>query len=522
MNNSPGKFPGNNYPRNSFQEINGRDRMAGLSATPLTATLPNRVTNPNTFLTENYQNQNQALASADFALNRGIINNNNIKYPKNPREYGLYLDRKEFKLDETLWPNISENVAAENVNEYVIVIDSSDRNVQFYPSPFYMKAFFSETDDATRLNVPKAFENVKFMRIENVVLPRNYYLTKYTVIDNTNITNDATILAQLGAVGVGETTAVQALYDAAFTWVTPGNPIPSPIPSPGPGYQSQPETVLVTNLTLYTYSVVINYTDSKNNTHTSTYQVVYPNNPTYNSQYYSQTVTSGSLINNSELNLYLQNAQYNLVQTVGGTKQVVLFNGTYTLTFTLSSTQLIQYIVEFMMTGSSNAGFRCSYEFIISPGATAGPTSGQVNFYYFSSKSLDGDRYLILNIEEITDNNINSTNDTLRKAFCLLYPDSYGELHYYAATNYQDKIYKMSSLGNINRLTFTLMDSFGRKLVMPNLDYHITTSKACNCDDDNYGCPCTYIRHPYYKWLQVQYMIKLGVVETEIDKKIFY
>ena len=146
----------------------------------------------------------------------------------------------------------------------------------------------------------------------------------------------------------------------------------------------------------------------------------------------------------------------------------------------------------------------------------------KVNFYYFSSKSLDGDRYLILNIEEITDNNINSTNDILRKAFCLLYPDSYGELHYYAATNYQDKIYKMSSLGNINRLTFTLMDSFGRNLVMPNLDYHITTSKVCNCDDDNYGCPCTYIRHPYYKWLQVQYMIKIGVVETEIDKKIFY
>ena len=524
MNNSPGKFPGNNYPRNSFQEINGKDRMVGLSATPLSAILPNRVTNPNTFLRENYQNQNQALASADFALNRGIINNNNIKYPKNPREYGLYLDRKEFKLDETVWPNISENVASENVNEYVIVIDSSDRNVTYYPSPFMMKAFFSETDDTTRLNVPRVFENVKFMRIENVVLPRNYYLTKYTAVNNAALGADATIASQLGAtVGPVEQPILQTIYNALIAYVTAGTSIPSPL-NTIPGLDNTTlsadpvETVLVTNLSLYTYSVVINYTNINNITQSSTYQVVYPNNPTYNSTYYAQSVTSGSLINNSDLDLYLQNAQYNIVQNVAGTKQVVLFNGTYTLTFTLSSITLIRYIVEFMMTLSTDSGIRCSYELVATPGAV----TGAFNFYYFSTRSLDGDRYLILNIEEITDNNINSTNSSLRKAFCLLYPDSYGELHYYAATNYQDKIYKMSNLGNINRLTFTLMDSFGRDLVMPNLDYNITTSKTCNCNDDNYGCPCTYIRHPYYKWLQVQYMIKIGVVETEIDKKIFY
>ena len=161
---------------------------------------------------------------------------------------------------------------------------------------------------------------------------------------------------------------------------------------------------------------------------------------------------------------------------------------------------------------------RRTYEF----NTKLGTSVGVLDFYYFSSKTLDSDRYLMLNIEEINDNNVNSTNASLRDAFCLLSPDSYGELHYYASTNYQDKIYKMSNLGNINRLTLTLKDSYGKQLEMPYLDYNINTDKTCTCDGTNYGCPCTYIRHPYYKWLQVQYMIKLGVVETEIDKKIFY
>jgi hypothetical protein len=168
---------------------------------------------------------------------------------------------------------------------------------------------------------------------------------------------------------------------------------------------------------------------------------------------------------------------------------------------------------------SNTVTTRRTYEF----NTKLGLSTGTLDFYYFNpNKSLDTDRYIMLNIEEINDNNVNSTNSALRDAFCLLSPDSYGELHYYASTNYQDKIYKMSNLGNINRLTLRLLDSYGKQLEMPNLDFHINTDKTCNCDGVNYGCPCTYIRHPYYKWLQVQYMIKLGVVETEIDKKIFY
>lgn len=529
------RFPGNNYPRNSFQEINGKDGVsAGMTPTPLTATFPNRDTNPHAFLTENYQNQNQVLASTDYALRRGIINDNKIKYPKNPREYGLYLDRKEFKLDTPLWPNISENVASENVNEYVVVIDSSDRDTTLYPSPFALQAYFGESTDVTKLNVPQVFENVKFMRIENVVLPRSYFLTQYNVASpgSGGISSNATIIAQLTG-GIGATGAtleagqVQTIYNNIISsYVTSSGTIPSPLTNGSTGSidpSGNVETVYVTNLSTYTYTVTVNYQtlSGYNNTtvinNTTVYTVTYPNVSTY-TQYYSQVLVSGTNISDGTINDQILGFNPLTLTSGSATYTVPGSGGTSTVTFTYLSSTLRQYYIEFMMALSSNGGYRCSYEIIATPGAT----SGTVNFYYFSSKSLDSDRYLILTIDEITDNNINSTNSALRQAFCLLYPDSYGELHYYAATNYQDKIWKMSNLANINRLTLTLSDSFGNPLQMPFLDYYVTTGKICNCTGTNYACPCFYIRHPFYKWLQVQYMIKFGVVETEIDKKIFY
>lgn len=484
----------NNFPKNSYQDNNSKNRMTGLSPTPINAIFPNQITDPNTFLTENVQNINQFRYSTDLALSRGIVNNNSVKYPKNSAEYGLYLDRKEFKLEMPLYPNISDNLVAENVTEHVIIIDSSDRNTTLYPSPFILKTFFNQSDDTTRLNIPRAFENVKFMRIENVILPRQYLLIKYTV---PNLNNDPVIPAD-------DIPIVSSVLSEVMAQSSIGDDVESPLTTPNS------QTIEVINLKTYTYTVNI-----VNGSKSGVYTVVYPSNVTYNTQYYNFTYVSGSTMNGYDLDLYLENAYYGMVTTIGGIKKVTVVS-TYDLTFTLNTITPIGITVKFMVNNSITT--RRTYEF----NTKLNTNTGLLDFYYFSTKSLDTDRYIMLNIEEINDNNVNSTNSALRDAFCLLSPDSYGELHYYASTNYQDKIYKMSNLGNINRLTLSLKDSYGNQLIMPNLDFNISTSKSCNCDGTDYGCPCTYIRHPFYKWLQVQYMLKLGVVETEIDKKIFY
>jgi hypothetical protein len=484
----------NNFPKNSYQDNNSKNRMAGLSPTPINAIFPNQSTDPNTFLTESVQNINQFRYSTDMALSRGIVNNNEVKYPKNVAEYGLYLDRKEFKLEMPLYPNISDNVVSENISEHIIIIDSSDRNTSMYPSPFILKTFFNQSDDTTRLNIPREFENVKFMKIDSVILPRQYLLIKYTV---SNLSTDPVIPPE-------DKVTVSSVLTEIISQSSAGNDVASPLTT------ANSQTIEVINLKTYTYTLNI-----VNGTKTGVYSVIYPNNTTYNTQYYSLTYISGSTMNGYDLDAYLENANYNMVTSIGGKKTVTVAS-TYDLTFTLTTITPISIIVKFMVDNTITT--RRTYEF----NTKLNTGSGLLDFYYFSSKSLDSDRYIMLNIEEINDNNVNSTNSALRDAFCLLSPDSYGELHYYASTNYQDKIYKMSNLGNINRLTLTLKDSYGNQLLMPNLDFNIGTGKTCSCDGTDYGCPCTYIRHPYYKWLQVQYMIKLGVVETEIDKKIFY
>jgi hypothetical protein len=216
-------------------------------------------TDPNTFLTENVQNINQFRYSTDLALSRGIVNTNSVKYPKNAAEYGLYLDRKEFKLEMPLYPNISDNLVAENVTEHVIIIDSSDRNTSLYPSPFILKTFFNQSDDTTRLNIPRAFENVKFMRIENVILPRQYLLIKYTVA---NLVTDPVIPSE-------DIPIVSAVLNEVLAQSSIGNDVASPLTA------ANSQTIEVINLKTYTYTVNI-----VNGSKSGVYRVVYPTDVT--------------------------------------------------------------------------------------------------------------------------------------------------------------------------------------------------------------------------------------------------
>jgi hypothetical protein len=300
-------------PKDMFQETNNKDRFIGLTPTPIYANQPNQSTDPNSFLTENVQNINQFKFSTDNTLSKGIINNNAVTNPKNPREYGLYLDRKEFNLKMPLYPNISENVVSENVSEYVVIIDSSDRNLQLYPNPFQLKAFFNQSDDATRLNIPRQFENVKFLRIENVILPRNYFLTKYSIIGislgNVNNINGDTIIPP------DDKAALIAVITEILDYTTISTDVISPLTT------QTINTVKVINLKLYSYTVTIT-----NGNKTGVYTIVYPNDTTYNNTLYTKTFVSGSNIIDYDLDSFLQSTNYNIVSVIGNEKSVVSKN----------------------------------------------------------------------------------------------------------------------------------------------------------------------------------------------------
>lgn len=91
------------------------------------------------------------------------------------------------KIDYTnsgnlLHNNIGDNILDETVIEYRINIDSIDRDLKSYPDPLNFSVKFAPSSpsyiDNTKFNAPayphilKEFKNVKYIKLENIILPR--------------------------------------------------------------------------------------------------------------------------------------------------------------------------------------------------------------------------------------------------------------------------------------------------------------------------------------------------------------
>jgi len=140
---------------------------------------------------------------------------------------------------------------------------------------------------------------------------------------------------------------------------------------------------------------------------------------------------------------------------------------------------------------------------------------------------LVDDRYVSLVIPELSCNNVYCTSDgneryditsgfvTPPRQFAHIFPDKLLGNVYYTGTPYNgSKIYKNSSLGNINSLSIQLYNSNGSLLRFNNL-YSASEIKAS--EDTNDPILRTNIRHPLYKGLQVHLSFMIGVVESQIN-----
>jgi len=152
--------------------------------------------------------------------------------------------------------------------------------------------------------------------------------------------------------------------------------------------------------------------------------------------------------------------------------------------------------------------------------------------YKMSSYKLDFDKYCILYINDINDISQYSTDQNLSQAFNVLYPDILTEYTIYTDCRYVDKIYKFSELGNMSRMMLRITNSMGKDLTTNIKAYDNNISNLsdtmCSCTTDQYGnykrnykCICSYIRHPRYSRHQIDILFKLGIVETDFDKKPF-
>jgi hypothetical protein len=353
----------------------------------------------------NYPNINNNLITT---CNTNLINEQNTFYNNfdNNNNIGLpYLNNNEFDKPKLIYNNISDKISVDILVEYIIIIESIDRDIEKYPNPFKYKVFFNPISQTKDAYIYRTFTNVKYIKLESAILPRKY---SYSRSDITSTLSD-------------------------------------------PDFFINREWNDNENFTIET----INYTIIESYTLDNILYVKYGINK--------------------------------------------------------SLPEIIDKVYEFQhnkITQESKL-----YEFKL------------INL------SLEDEKFILLNLDEIKDVNDMATNFEISNAFSILFPDYVNGDFFYTNTYGVDKIFRFSQLGNIKSLTISLVDNEGKDYNTQNYktytDTHVQKNKKCICKINNngeiirnYSCSCSYMRHPYYKKFQNTLLFKLGVIENDIDKSI--
>jgi hypothetical protein len=100
------------------------------------------------------------------------FNNSNFDNAYTPNE--PIIEKITYKNNgQFLHNNLNENILDENIVEYRLYIDSLDRDINIYPNPFNFTVKFNAGQTAPGPMINKDFRNVKYIKLETVVLPQH-------------------------------------------------------------------------------------------------------------------------------------------------------------------------------------------------------------------------------------------------------------------------------------------------------------------------------------------------------------
>lgn len=102
-----------------------------------------------------------------------------------------YTFERRINTDKLLVNNVTKKQVNETLQDYYIVIDSNDRDINRYPNPFSYVVFFNDFVNSGNANIQRSFQNVKNIKLETGILPTKYY---YTKTDATLFPNDLNII----------------------------------------------------------------------------------------------------------------------------------------------------------------------------------------------------------------------------------------------------------------------------------------------------------------------------------------
>jgi len=160
--------------------------------------------------------------------------------------------------------------------------------------------------------------------------------------------------------------------------------------------------------------------------------------------------------------------------------------------------------------------------------------NGVVSYYSYqfdTTRDLSYERWILLNIPEIQGVTQNSTDNTIKKGYAVLYSSKDREIYGEFSTSSVVWIYKNSDLKNFNNsFKISFNDPRGNQLMINNLNFNFdlannpneqTTINANGTQNIIWRDAAHYIRHPYYYGSQTHLLMKIGIYENDIDKDLF-
>ena len=130
----------------------------------------------------NQLNQNQ-YTQQQASFDSMTQNNFNKAYEQNKP----LIDPTDFKnKNNVLHNNLNDDLLHERIVEYNVIIHSKDRNKTQFPSPFYLKTSFGNTNNTP--NVTLDLTNVKYVTLNTVTVPRTVSIDTSEIDLNSGIT----------------------------------------------------------------------------------------------------------------------------------------------------------------------------------------------------------------------------------------------------------------------------------------------------------------------------------------------
>lgn len=117
-------------------------------------------------------------------------NFNNRKFQQPIQE--TILERHDYRhTTPIIHNNLKDNLLNEHIKEYTIILDSKQRDPSIYPSPYKYSVLVNQNNRNDKGGIIlKELQNIKYIKVDSVVLPRRWKVENNFFIDETDILND--------------------------------------------------------------------------------------------------------------------------------------------------------------------------------------------------------------------------------------------------------------------------------------------------------------------------------------------